>query len=145
MPPQAGSSAAPRGVQIVHLLVSIDHMGSHSLDIGAQASLGARNIAIAHQYDVVATKKYNPVNHISAIIYPRQHYIANFKFSGLLQDNTLATTDDKRQHAVAIHRQRYAYAIINQADSFLYDKLVGHRTIVSLHKRAAASSGRHSR
>ena len=146
MPPQAGSTAAPWGVEIVHLLVGIDHMGSHSLDIGAQASLGARNIAVAHQYDVVTIEKYNPVNHISAIIYPRQHYVANFKFGRPLQDDALLATDDERQHAIAIDGQRYAYAIINQADSlFNYIVIFHFFTISPLHSFAAASSGRHSR
>ena len=146
MPPQAGSTAAPWGVEIMHLLVGINHMGCLGLDISAQASLGARNIAVAHQYDLVAIEKYNPMHHISAIIYPRQHYVAHFKFGRPLQDDALLATDDERQHAVAIDRQRYAYAIINQADSLFYYVVIFHPfTISPLHSFAAASSGRHSR
>ena len=122
MPPQAGSTTAPRGVQIVHLLVSTHHMGSHSLYILQRTTLGAYQIAVAHQYDVATVKKYNPVHHISAVICPSQHNIANLQLIGLLQNHALLTTDDKRQHAIAINGQRNADALIHQSDG-LFDNI----------------------
>ena len=87
----------------MHLLVGTDHVGSHGLYILQRTPLGAYQIAVAHQYDVMAIKKYNPMHYISAVICPSQDDIAYLQFIRLLQNHALLTTDDKRQHTIAIY------------------------------------------
>ena len=84
------------------LILGIHHMRHTSLDVVERAVLRCQ-VAVAHQCDVVTVDADNPVNHITTAVNPCQHHVAYIYQQRPMQDNALLATDDKRQHAVAIH------------------------------------------
>ena len=129
----------------MYILIIIDYMRRYGLDVANGATFRASQIAVAHQCHVIAVDTDDAMHHISVTIYPCQYYMPHLRCNRLLQNDALLAADDKRQHAVAIDGKRHAYPLIHQPYGFLYDLVVIHRVMVSLHSLAAPSSGRHSR
>jgi hypothetical protein len=52
-------------------------MRSQSLDIVEAAVLHAHDIAIAHQYHLLAIDADHPMNHVSATVNPCEHHVTH--------------------------------------------------------------------
>lgn len=121
------------------LALGIHHMGGYGLDVGKGATLCASDVAVAHQRDVLTGNADDAVDNVPTVLNPRQHHVAHTGRHGLLQDDTLTTTDDERQHAASVDGERHADTIVDQSDGLGYDEIVVWHTI------AASSLGRHTR
>ena len=96
------------------------HMTGQSLDIGYRTMLHTRDIAVAHQRHPVAVEGYNTVYHIMKAVGPRQHDVAHLQTNGALQNNTVATAGDERQHAAAPDGESHADALVHHSYGFFY-------------------------
>ena len=130
------------------LFVAAYHVGGYRLDVTQTAVLRAHEVAVAHQRHAVAVDTDDAVDDIAVALYPGQHHIAELQLGcvltsfallrGLLQDDTLASADDKRQHAAPIHGQRHTHPLLYQPDGLVDNLVVGHGVTVLLHNSAAA-------
>ena len=77
---------------------------------------GTRQIAIAPEGETVVFNMDNAMNDIATAIDPSQKHIALFYKTSPFQDDTFATTNDKRQHAVAIDGQSDTDTLADQPD-----------------------------
>lgn len=91
-------------------------MGYNGPDVRHGTMFGTRQIAVAHEGEMVGFNMDNAMNDIATAIDPSQKHIALFYKTSPFQDDTFATTNDKRQHAVAIDRQRDANTLADQPD-----------------------------
>ena len=103
----------------MYLSVRIHHMGHNGFDVANGTMLRAYYIAVAHESDMLAIYTDNPMNHIATALYPSQHHIAHVYKACPFQDDAFTTTNDKGQHAVAIHGQRHADTFPHQPDGLL--------------------------
>ena len=77
---------------------------------------GTHQITVAHEGEMVGFNTDNAMNDVATAIDPSQKHIALFYKTSPFQDDTFATTNDKRQHAVAIDRQGDADTLADQPD-----------------------------
>ena len=117
-------------------------MRGYGPHIGQGTILPARNVAVAHERDLIALYPPYAVKHIAPVLHLGQRDQSTPQVGGRGQDDTLTAADDERQHAASRHGQGDAVAVAYQCHSLVDDYIALH--IVLLVMSAAASSGRHS-
>jgi len=77
---------------------------------------GTHQITVAHEGEMVGFNMDNAMNDVATAIDPSQKHIALLYETSPFQDDTFASTNDKRQHAVAIDGQGDANTLADQTD-----------------------------
>ena len=113
-PPYFGTQHPPPIIYTVRFSLRVDHMGYTGLYVGKHTVLHTYDIPVAHQRYLVAVDADDTVHDPSASLNPCQHYVADKYAAGPTQNNTLLATNDKRQHAPPVHRQRHTHALTHQ-------------------------------
>lgn len=100
------------------IAIGINHMRCPCLDVTDATFFCSDDVTITHQYYLVAINMYDAMHHITAAVYPGKYHITDSRISRFLQDDTLFPTDDEREHAVTLDRQRHANSIVHQTGCF---------------------------
>ena len=104
------------GIKIPTLAMRSDHILCTGLHIAERAVLVGSDVTIAHELDLVVLDPDDAMDHKATAIDPRQHHVAHSHRLRLDQLHTLPSTNDERQHAVALHWQYHPLTLIHQFD-----------------------------
>ena len=56
---------------------NVDFRCGDGLDVGKGATLGAQDVAVAHQRDILASNADDAVDNVTTVLNPRQHHVTD--------------------------------------------------------------------